>query len=103
VAPVIEPSSRDLHPSTGARFAFDRVEQADEPVYRVLVYLPEGRRWAATLRWLDGRAELEPALEQQAPAPEPDELDWVRSEALKLARVLHRAPREHMLRWRGAP
>ena len=95
--PVIEPSSRDLHPSTGARFAFDRrSDAADEPVYQVRVFLPEGRCWAATLRWLDGRAELEPTDE----GPEPDDLDWVRAEALKLARVLHRDPRQHMLRGR---
>lgn len=105
MAPVIEPSSRDLHPSTGARFAFDRQgDSADEPVYHVLVHLPEGRRWAATLRWLDGRAELEPSegeADAQGTAPQPDELDWVRAEALKLARILHRDPRQHMLRWRG--
>jgi hypothetical protein len=106
VAPVIEPSSQDLHPSTGARFVFDRQDDsADGPVYQVLVHLPEGRRWAATLRWLDGRAELEPSAEAdaRAPAPQPAELDWVRAEALKLARVLHRDPRQHMLRWRGRP
>jgi hypothetical protein len=89
-----QPSSRDLHPKTGARFVFDRI--ASEPAYTVAIYLPEARHWSGTLRWLDGRAELEPA------APSGDaELEWAHAEALKLARVLHRDPKPHMLRWRS--
>ncbi|MFO7561377.1 MAG: hypothetical protein R6X02_01935 [Enhygromyxa sp.] len=89
------PSSRDLHPKTGARFVFDRRADEPEPSYEVTIYLPEGRRWSGTLCWLDSRAALEPA------APDDQELAWAHAEALKLARVLHRDPRAHMVRWRG--
>ncbi|HVI01231.1 MAG TPA: hypothetical protein VM869_21085 [Enhygromyxa sp.] len=123
-----EPSSRDLHPQTGARFVFDRLASEPELTYTVAIYLPEARRWAGTLRWLDGRATLEPS----DPAGDPDlgpeakrrvseraeaepstirvrvdgvkrdpELEWAHAEALKLARVLHRDPKPHMIRWRG--
>lgn len=102
---MTEPSSRDLHPATGARFAFDRVDSTLElgaaPVYAVRVYLPEGRGWAATLAWDDGQATLAPVAEQPEPGPTAEEQAWVEAEALKLARVLHRDPRPHMLRWRG--
>lgn len=97
---VTEPSSRDLHPKTGARFVFDRIETETEPAYTVVVYLPEARRWTGTLRWIDGRAQLEPGVDQ--PALDADETQvWATKEALKLARVLHRDPKQHMLRWRG--
>lgn len=94
--PVSDPSSRDLHPTTGARFAFDRITHAPEPSYDVVIYLPEGRTWQGKLEWIAGRATLEPV-----PEPEQGELVWAHAEALKLARVLHRDPRQHMLRWRG--
>lgn len=94
-----EPSSRDLHPQTGARFVFDRSATEPELAYTVTIYLPEARRWTGALRWTDGRAELEPV------APVADEteseLAWAHAEALKLARVLHRDPKPHMVRWRG--
>ncbi len=91
---MTEPSSRDLHPTTGARFAFDRLAEP-EPRYEVTIYLPEARRWQGTLAWRAGCAELEPE-------PGDDEqLRWAHAEALKLARVLHRDPKPHMLRWRG--
>jgi hypothetical protein len=89
-----EPSSRDLHPQTGARFVFDRIASEPEPAYAVVIYLPEARRWTGTLRWIDDRAELEPSVEDQ-------QLAWAHAEALKLARVLHRDPKPHMVRWRG--
>jgi hypothetical protein len=98
---VTEPSSRDLHPQTGARFVFERIGSAPEPTYVLTIHLPEDRCWTGTLRWIDDRAQLEPAAEQLGPAGEPDELAWAHAEALKLARVLHRDPRPHMLRWRG--
>jgi len=91
---VTEPSSRNLHPKTGARFAFDRIAPA--PVYELRIYLPEGRTWLGSLRWVDDRAELEPA-----PTPDDPELVWAHDEALKLARILRRDPRQHLLRWRG--
>ena len=98
-----EPSSRDLHPSTGARFVFEREAGRDEPRYRVAIYLPAGRSLAGTLAWVEDRAELE--LEQPdevgGPSVEADTLARAREEALKLARVLHRKPRDHMLRWRS--
>jgi hypothetical protein len=91
---VTDPSSQDLHPSTGARFCFDRIESEPEPAYDVVIFLPEAKRWSGTLRWIDGRAELEPALAAE-------EFAWAYAEALKLARVLHRDPKQHMLRWRS--
>lgn len=94
--PVTEPSSRDLHPTSGARFAFDRIGEAPEPSYEVRIYLPEDRTWLGKLEWVEGRAALEPS-----PTPDDAELVWAHAEALKLARVLHRDPRPHMLRWRG--
>jgi hypothetical protein len=93
---VTQPSSHDLHPKTGARFVFDRVASELEPAYAVTIYLPEARRWAGTLRWVDGHAALEPVAEQAAL-----EGEWALAEALKLARVLHRDPKPHMTRWRG--
>jgi hypothetical protein len=93
---AIEPSSRDLHPTTGARFVFDRRVDETEPVYDVAIYLPEGRRWTGSLRWLDGRAQLEPEHSSADQA-----LARASAEALKLARVLHRDPRPHMVRWRA--
>lgn len=92
---MTESSSRDLHPKTGARFVFDRIAAEPDAGYAVALHLPEGRTWSGTLRWLDGRAVLEPA------APDDPELAWAHAEALKLARVLHRDPRAHMVRWRG--
>lgn len=94
--PVTDPSSQDLHPTTGARFAFERIGDAPEPSYGVAIHFPEGRTWLGKLEWIDGRAKLEPA-----PEPDDSELVWAHAEALKLARVLHRDPRAHMLRWRG--
>jgi hypothetical protein len=96
---VNEPSSHDLHPQTGARFVFDRIASEPEPAYTVTIYLPESRRWTGTLRWIDARAELEPTL--SGSGPEQEQLAWAHAEALKLARVLHRDPKPHMLRWRG--
>lgn len=93
---MTDPSSRDLHPTTGARFAFDRVPEAAEPTYAVAIHLAGGRTWLGKLEWIDGRAKLEPS-----PEPDDPELVWAHAEALKLARVLHRDPRPHMLRWRG--
>lgn len=92
-----EPSSRDLHPQTGARFVFDRLASEPEPAFAIVIYLPEARRWTGTLRWLDGRATLEPSDSVK----ENPELEWAHAEALKLARVLHRDPKQHMVRWRG--
>ena len=94
-----EPSSRDLHPQTGARFVFDRLASEPELTYTVAIYLPEARRWTGTLRWLDGRATLEPSAGE--PSAGDPELEWAHAEALKLARVLHRDPKPHMIRWRG--
>lgn len=74
---------------------FDRTG-APEPCYTVVIYLPEARRWTGTLRWVDGRAELE-----ADPGVDSEGRDGILAEALKLARVLHRDPRQHMVRWRG--
>ena len=95
----VEPSSRDLHPKTGARFVFDRLAEHDAPRYQVTIYLPRAR-WSGQLDWSQSDARL-------SADPEQSELDaaqaWVLDEARKLARVLHRDPRQHMLRWRATP
>lgn len=93
----MQPSSQDLHPTTGARFVFDRLERAEG--YAVAIYLPEGLRWSGRLTWTDGVASLEPDPEQPDPTDEP--LAWAHAEALKLARTLRRTPKQHIVRWRG--
>ena len=94
----MRPSSQDLHPQTGARFVFDRQDDgAEDPRYAVAVYLPEQRGWSGQLSWLEGSATL------VADEHEPEPQAWVRDEALKLARVLRRTPKQHMVRWRPTP
>lgn len=87
----MESSSRDLHPAHGGRFVLTRIGADDPLEYQVAIHLPEGRRLDARLRWVDGRPRLEP------PLPDP----WAEDETLKLARVLGRAPRPSLTRWRG--
>lgn len=82
-------SSQDLHPRSGARFAFDR----DGDGYRVVAYLADGGRSEGVLTWTDASARIDPPL---SPA-------WAHREALKLARVLHRDPKPKLLRWRPEP
>jgi len=85
-------SSGDLHPEQGGRFVFTRQGEASAALYRVEVFLPQGRKLESRLRWDDeGRAELDPPL--------PDA--WAHDESLKLARVLHKDPRPRLSRWRG--
>lgn len=99
----MQPSSQDLHPRTGARFVFEREGQdqaEDTPVrYRVHIYLPGDGRWTGALRWTEGEATLD-AGEQSGAVDEAD-LTRARDEALKLARVLKRDPKAHMVRWRS--
>lgn len=65
---------------------------SDEPlVYTVAIHLPEGRRIDTRLAWEEGQPRLDPALDDP----------WAESETLKLARVLRRAPRPSLTRWRG--
>lgn len=100
--PDVQPSSKDLHPTTGARFVFDRESNAGPdqgPRYLVTIYLPGTEQWSGRLAWVDGRAQLEPDEGQDAPDREP--LTWAAAELLKLARVLHRDPKQHMVRWRA--
>lgn len=97
---MIQPSSSDLHPTTGARFVFDRESDSTDVVaYLVTIYLPGTELWSGRLTWIDGRAQLDPDEGQATPDREP--WPWAFAEALKLARVLHRDPKPHMLRWRG--
>lgn len=92
---MTEPSSKDLHPSAGARFVFERSE-GEALRYRVHVYLPGERSWSGELSWIDEQARVE------GPDDAADEeLTWSRQEALKLARVLHRDPKPRLVRWRG--
>jgi hypothetical protein len=88
----MRPSSQDLHPETGGRFVFDRIGDA----YAVVIYLPAGLRWSGRLSWIDGVATLD--ADEGQPSPP----GWAHAEALKLARVLRRTPKQHMLRWRAA-
>jgi hypothetical protein len=88
---VVETSSRDLHPAHGGRFVLTRVGSSEVLEYEVAIHLPEGRRLEARLRWAEGQPLLEPML------PDP----WAQAETLKLARVLRRAPRPSLMRWRG--
>ncbi|KIG17111.1 hypothetical protein DB30_03708 [Enhygromyxa salina] len=96
-------SSQDLHPTTGARFVFDREPESEPeqaPRYLVTIYLPGTQRWSGQLTWVDGRASLAPTAPGVA-APDSEPWPWALAEALKLARVLHRDPKQHMVRWRG--
>ena len=90
----MQPSSQDLHPRTGARFVFDKLDEA--PRYAVTVYLPGSDTWSAELAWVEGQAQLDAS-------PTDPAVDWTHAEALKLARVLRRDPKDHMVRWRGEP
>ncbi len=90
----MEPSSKDLHPTAGARFLFERSDGQGEgggPTYRVRAYMPDKVVVETALRWEDGKAVLEPRPED----------DWVAAEAEKLARVLKKDPKPRLLRWRG--
>lgn len=92
-------SSHDLHPSSGGRFVFERIEPTAAIEYRVQVFLPDHARFDATLAWVEGVAELR---EHADNASVPAELRaWARDEVLKLARVLHRDPKPRLSRWRG--
>lgn len=83
-------SSADLHPVTGARFVFDRVTEAPL-VYRVGVYLPEGRASHCTLGWTEaGALDLQPTPTEKV----------VVDELVKLARVLRREAKSRVIRWR---
>lgn len=68
-----------------------QVGPPDAPEYDVIVYLPEGQRLDSRLRWTEGLAGLDPALDDP----------WAEAETLKLARVLRRTPRPSITRWRA--
>ncbi len=86
-------SSQDLHPKQGARFVFEREDEAPL-TYRVGVYLPETRRIDTTLRWdANGAPVVEPAVEDAA----------VLEQLVKLARVLKRSSAARLTRWRDVP
>lgn len=88
-------SSQDLHPRTGARLVF--VREDDEGVsYGVDVFLPEGLRVMARVRW-DAAGE---SIVEGAEAATGDHA-WVVEEIHKLARVLRRTPKQRLVRWRG--
>ncbi len=60
--------------------------------YRLDVYLPERGHLHTVLGWdASGGASFEPPLADS----------WAQSEAIKLARVLHRDPKQRLTRWRG--
>ena len=84
---ALDPSSGDLHPSTGARFVLTR----DGTSYRVDVYLAGGTALRSTLRWDDQSAVVDPPLSHAA----------AHEEVLKLARVLRRTPKDRLTRWRA--
>ncbi len=86
-------SSQDLHPTSGARYLFERQgDEADALRYAVAIYVSDGARVSTTLRWDErGEAVLEPAVASDA----------LRGELLKLARVVKRSGQPRLSRWRG--
>ncbi|EDM74415.1 hypothetical protein PPSIR1_27778 [Plesiocystis pacifica SIR-1] len=98
------PSSQDLHPKSGARFVFEREDEAGLR-YALLIYLPEQRLWRGGLRRdADGSATIEDesGAPVDAAAEGVDEaLRWAFAEGLKLARVLRKDPKPRLTRWRG--
>lgn len=88
---MVETSSGDLHPSHGGRFVLTRVGSGEPLEYEVAIHLPHAQRLDTRLRWADGQPTLEPALGDP----------WAEGEILKLARILRRAPRPSLTRWRG--
>lgn len=93
---VVHSSSEDLHPRTGARFTFERTDDSSPGVYRVWVYLADGRTICGTLSWPQGRATFEDAAEG-----DDEPLRWARDEALKLARAVKASQAARLTRWRG--
>lgn len=79
-----------MHPTSGARFVFERVTEAPLS-YRVAVYLPGGRDHRCMLGWNEsGALELDPLPTEAA----------VVGELVKLARVLRREAKSRVIRWR---
>ena len=91
--PDLTSSSRDLHPDHGARLVATRTSGPPEgPLeYDVEVLLPGDACLTTRLRWIDGRAELDPTWDDE----------WAVAEVLKLARVLKRTQKARDVRWRG--
>ena len=85
-------SHANLHPQHGARFVADR--QSEAPlVYAVTAYLPDAQTLSARLSWEGERAVVTPEWDD----------GWATEEVLKLARVLKRAAKPHVTRWRARP
>lgn len=83
-------SSLDLHPANGGRFILTR-QSEEPPEYSVAIYLPEGVRFDAQLRWEGSRAVVDPPIDDE----------WAQAEALKLARAVRRGAKPELQRWRG--
>ncbi len=93
---TVHSSSADLHPKSGARFAFLRDAESAEPRYALTIYLADGRTITTHLAWPEGRAALD-----ETAAEADDAVTWARAEALKLARVLRASGQTRLTRWRG--
>jgi len=86
----LEPSSSDLHPSSGGRFVFER--QADATTrYDIGVYLPSGVEIRGVMSLSE---ENDSVLEVDTDDP------WVLEQLRKLSRVLRRTRQQRIVRWR---
>lgn len=89
--PASTPSSRDLHPETGARYVFRRLAGAPAPAYEVTVHAAGGATHRARVTWTDGvDAALDPPLADPA----------LHDQVVKLARALRADLPERLTRWR---
>ena len=93
---AVHSSSTDLHPSRGARFAFERAENQEHTRYQVTVYLADGRTIRGLLAWPEGRAVFEDDAEHVD-----DAARWAREETLKLARAVRASGHARLSRWRA--
>ncbi len=85
-------TSKDLHPTNGARFVFTRT-LSEALAYDVAIYVGDGQTIRGGLSWTDDGAEVS----GDVPAGP------LRDEVLKLARPLRSKSPPRMTRWRDTP
>jgi hypothetical protein len=83
------PTSKDLHPTHGARFVFTR-STAEELAYGVAIYVEDGRTIRGELSWPEDQLEVRGEI----PAGP------LHDEVVKLARPLRSKGPSRMTRWR---